>query len=46
VAWVLWVWIHIAFLIGFDNKLLVLFQWAWNYVTRKQGARVITEGPF
>jgi NADH dehydrogenase len=29
-------------LIGFDNKLLVLFQWAWNYITRKRGAQLIT----
>jgi NADH dehydrogenase len=29
-------------LIGFDNKLLVLFQWGWNYVTRKRGAQLIT----
>jgi NADH dehydrogenase len=44
-AWLLWVFIHIAYLIEFDNKLLVLFQWAWNYFTRKRGARLITEGP-
>ena len=30
------------YLIGFDNKLLVLFQWAWNYITRKRGAQLIT----
>ncbi len=45
VAWLLWVFIHIAYLIEFDNRLLVLFQWAWNYVTRRRGARLITEGP-
>jgi NADH dehydrogenase len=44
-AWLLWVFIHIAYLIEFDNKIMVLFQWAWNYVTRKRGARLITEGP-
>jgi NADH dehydrogenase len=44
-AWLLWVFIHIGYLIGFDNKLLVMFQWAWNYLTRKRGARLITEGP-
>jgi NADH dehydrogenase len=44
-AWTLWVFIHIGYLIGFDNKLLVMFQWAWNYLTRKRGARLITEGP-
>ncbi|MDA0745227.1 MAG: NAD(P)/FAD-dependent oxidoreductase [bacterium] len=43
-AWFAWVFIHIAYLIEFDNKFLVLFQWAWNYITRKRGARLIT-GP-
>jgi NADH dehydrogenase len=41
-AWLLWLFVHIYFLIGFDNKLLVLVQWAWNYVTRKRGAQLIT----
>jgi NADH dehydrogenase len=44
-AWLLWVFIHIGYLIGFDSKLLVMFQWAWNYLTRKRGARLITEAP-
>ncbi len=41
-AWLLWVFVHIAYLIEYDNKLLVLFQWAWDYFTRKRGARLIT----
>jgi len=41
-AWFAWVFIHIAYLIEYDNRLVVLFQWAWNYVTRKRGARLIT----
>jgi NADH:ubiquinone reductase (H+-translocating) len=41
-AWILWLFVHIYYLIGFDNKLLVLFQWGWNYVTRKRGAQLIT----
>jgi len=41
-AWFAWIFIHIFFLIEFDNKLLVLIQWAWNYFTRKRGARLIT----
>lgn len=46
-AWLSWLLIHITYLIGFDNKLLVLFQWAWNYFTRKRGARLITgDDPF
>ncbi|MEA5557384.1 NAD(P)/FAD-dependent oxidoreductase, partial [Nodularia spumigena CH309] len=41
-AWAIWVFVHIAYLIGFDSKSLVLFQWAWNYFTRKRGALLIT----
>ncbi|NER31928.1 MAG: NAD(P)/FAD-dependent oxidoreductase, partial [Symploca sp. SIO1C4] len=41
-AWLAWLFIHIFFLIEFDNKLLVLIQWGWNYFTRKRGARLIT----
>jgi NADH dehydrogenase len=43
-AWLAWVFIHIWYLIEFDNKLLVLIQWAWNYFTRKRGARLIVGG--
>ena len=42
-AWLLWIFVHIYFLIEFDNKLVVLTQWAWNYFTRRQGVRLITE---
>ncbi|HXW00727.1 MAG TPA: NAD(P)/FAD-dependent oxidoreductase [Anaerolineae bacterium] len=41
-AWLIWVFIHIFYLIEFDNRLMVMFQWAWNYFTRKRGARLIT----
>ena len=41
-AWLIWLFVHISYLIEFDNKVLVLVQWAWNYVTRKRGARLIT----
>ncbi len=41
-AWLAWIFIHIFYLIEFDNKLLVLIQWGWNYFTRKRGARLIT----
>lgn len=44
-AWLAWLFIHIAYLIEFDNKLMVLFQWGWNYLTRKRGARLITGDP-
>lgn len=43
-AWVLWLVVHITYLIGFRNRLLVLFQWAWEYVTRQRSARLITCG--
>jgi NADH dehydrogenase len=42
-AWLAWAFIHIYYLIEFDNKLLVMLQWALNYFTRKKGARLITE---
>lgn len=41
-AWVAWLFVHIVFLIGFRNRLLVLFQWAWAYFTFDKGARLIT----
>lgn len=41
-AWLIWVFAHIYFLIEFDNKLIVMVQWAWKYFTRKSGARLIT----
>ncbi|MBD1881729.1 NAD(P)/FAD-dependent oxidoreductase [Coleofasciculus sp. FACHB-T130] len=41
-AWLTWVFVHIYFLIEFDNKLIVMLQWGWNYWTRKRGARLIT----
>jgi NADH dehydrogenase len=42
VAWLIWVFAHIYYLIEFDNKLLVMIQWGWNYFTRGRGARLIT----
>ncbi len=42
VAWFIWVWAHIYYLIEFDNKLIVMLQWGWNYFTRGRGARLIT----
>jgi NADH dehydrogenase len=41
-AWLIWAFVHISYLIEFDNKVLVLFQWAWNYFTKKRGVRLIT----
>ena len=41
-AWMIWVWAHVYYLIEFDNKLIVMLQWGWNYFTRGRGARLIT----
>ena len=43
-AWLAWLFVHLILLIGFENRLLVLTQWAWNYITRNRSARLIT-GP-
>jgi len=41
-AWLVWVFAHIFYLIEFDNKLVVMLQWGWNYFTSNRGARLIT----
>src|SRR5881409_31949 len=41
-AWLSWLFVHIIFLVGFRNRLLVLIQWAWAYLTFDKGARLIT----
>jgi len=41
-AWLSWLFVHILFLIGFRNRILVFIQWAWSYVTYERGARLIT----
>jgi NADH dehydrogenase len=43
IAWLTWIFVHIFFLIGFRNRVLVLIQWAWSYLTYSRGARLITE---
>jgi NADH dehydrogenase len=43
-AWLLWWAIHIFFLVGFRNRVLMMFHWAWSWLTFKRGARLIT-GP-
>lgn len=40
-AWVLWLFVHIYYLTGFKNRLLVVLQWAWSYWTFRRGARLI-----
>lgn len=41
-AWMAWLFIHVLYLVGFRNRLAVLFQWAWAYFTFNAGARLIT----
>jgi NADH dehydrogenase len=41
-AWLSWLFIHIFFLIGFRNRIIVMIQWAWSYLTYERGARLIT----
>ena len=41
-AWLVWGGIHIAFLIGFRNRLQVLFSWFWNWLLNARDARLIT----
>ena len=41
-AWLAWLFVHIFFLIGFRNRIIVLIQWAWSYLTYERGARLIT----
>ena len=41
-AWLAWLFVHIIFLVGFRNRLTVLFQWAWAYFSFNKGARLIT----
>jgi NADH dehydrogenase len=42
-AWITWLVVHIFYLIGFRNRLLVLIEWAWAYVAFYRGARLITK---
>jgi NADH dehydrogenase len=41
-AWLFWCFVHILYLIGFRNRFIVLFEWAWAYLTWQRGARLIT----
>ena len=44
IGWVFWSIIHIYFLIGFRNRLMVFINWLWSYLTFSKGARLITDG--
>lgn len=43
IAWLGWLFIHLAYLIGFRNRFFVLLEWAWTYFAYQQGARLITD---
>jgi NADH dehydrogenase len=42
-AWLAWLLVHLYYLIGFQNRLLVLIRWSFSFITRGRGARLITE---
>jgi NADH dehydrogenase len=41
IAWLAWLFVHIFYLIGFKNRVVVMFTWAWSYLTYKRGARLV-----
>lgn len=43
IAWLLWLFVHLIQIVRFENRVLVLWQWAWNYFTFSRSARLITE---
>jgi NADH dehydrogenase len=44
-AWLLWLFVHLLYLVEFENRLIVLLQWGWSYLTRNRRARLITTAP-
>jgi NADH dehydrogenase len=42
-AWLVWVFVHLMALVGFENRVLVFTQWVWSYLTRNRAARLITD---
>ncbi|MEZ4836786.1 MAG: hypothetical protein R2873_33135 [Caldilineaceae bacterium] len=40
-AWLVWLFIHLMYLVGFRNRLIVFVEWMWNYVTFRRGVRLI-----
>ncbi len=42
-AWLVWLLVHLMLIVQFENRLLILLQWAWNYCTRNRSARLITD---
>ncbi len=42
-AWIFWLFIHLMYIVSFQNRVLVFVQWGWNYFTRNKSARLITK---
>jgi NADH dehydrogenase len=42
IAWLAWLFVHLMYLVGFENRVLVLIKWTYNYITHNRGARLIT----
>jgi len=42
-AWLLWLFVHLMYLVVFENRVIVFIQWSWSYFTRNRRARLITE---
>jgi NADH dehydrogenase len=45
IAWLTWLFVHLMYLVGFDNRILVFVQWVWNYFTYRRGVRLIVPQP-
>ncbi|MGH9390668.1 MAG: NAD(P)/FAD-dependent oxidoreductase, partial [Vicinamibacteria bacterium] len=44
-AWLLWLFVHLLYLVEFENRVIVVIQWGWSYLTRNRRARLITKAP-
>jgi NADH dehydrogenase len=44
-AWLLWLFVHLLYLVEFENRVIVAIQWGWSYLTRNRRARLITKAP-
>jgi NADH dehydrogenase len=41
-AWLIWLFVHLLYIVEFENRVLIMFQWAYDYFTHNRGARLIT----
>jgi NADH dehydrogenase len=42
-AWFAWLFVHLMYIVTFENRVLIFLQWAWNYATRNRAARLIID---